>query len=297
VQDGRVVGVAFQGYPGIDNMGFFIPTPVVHHFLTNMLDGRYDGFPDSGLVTSSLLSPAYRKERGLPAGTSGVAVERVLPGGSVDGSVRPGDVVVSVDSHLVANDGTIVLGDSRVTFEQIFDTKQVGEKIRLGLFRDGTPSSVEVVARRIDRLDSRRNQYGVAPRYVVYAGLVFMPLDTELLRTLGRPTPDRNLLWHLLFRDAEKPETSEREVVVLTRILRNRINSEIPWSGPQVVEKINGVPLSGLADVPAALAAGDEFVRLEFEGPAGIEALDRKQAEEANEEILRQYAIQRDRVL
>ncbi len=27
VQDGRVVGVAFQGYPGFDNMGFFIPVP------------------------------------------------------------------------------------------------------------------------------------------------------------------------------------------------------------------------------------------------------------------------------
>ena len=67
VQDGRVVGVAFQGFPGADNMGFFIPIPIVHHFLANLKDGRYDGFPDSGLTTTSLLSPAYRRERG-PAG-------------------------------------------------------------------------------------------------------------------------------------------------------------------------------------------------------------------------------------
>ncbi len=292
-----MVGVAFQGYPGFDNMGFFIPTPVVRHFLANIKDGRYDGFPDSGLVTTNLLSPAYRKERALPPKTSGVAVERVMPGGSVDGFVRPDDVIVSVDSHVVANDGTIVLGDARVTFEHIFDTKQVGDKVRLGLFRDGQPTSVEVVARRIERLDTRRNQYGVAPRYVVYAGLVFMPLDTELLRTFGRPAPDRNLIWHHLFRDAEKPQTSDREVVVLTRILRHRTNSEIPWGGPQVVEKINGVTLNGLSDVPAAIAAGDDFIRLEFDESAGIEALDRKQAQQAHEEILNQYAIARDRVL
>ena len=54
VQDGKVVGVAFQGFPGADNMGFFIPIPIVHHFLANLQDGRYDGFPDSGLSTTSL---------------------------------------------------------------------------------------------------------------------------------------------------------------------------------------------------------------------------------------------------
>ena len=52
IQDGRVVGVAFQGFPGFDNMGFFIPVPVVRHFLANLGDGRYDGFPDSGLSTT-----------------------------------------------------------------------------------------------------------------------------------------------------------------------------------------------------------------------------------------------------
>ena len=72
VQDGRVVGVAFQGFPGADNMGFFIPVPVVRHFLANLEDGRYDGFPDSGLDTAPLLSPAYRRERGLPDRRSGV---------------------------------------------------------------------------------------------------------------------------------------------------------------------------------------------------------------------------------
>jgi len=29
IQDGRVVGVAFQAFPGRDNMGFFIPVPIV----------------------------------------------------------------------------------------------------------------------------------------------------------------------------------------------------------------------------------------------------------------------------
>ena len=48
VQDGRVVGVAFQGYPGFDNMGFFIPVPVVRHFLADLGDQQLQGLPRLG---------------------------------------------------------------------------------------------------------------------------------------------------------------------------------------------------------------------------------------------------------
>src|SRR5260221_10445415 len=107
VQQGHVVGVAFQGYPGFDNMGFFIPMPVVRHFLADLEDGRYDGFPDSGLQTTPLLSPVYRRERGLPEGKSGVVVDLVSPGGTADGVIQPGDVILAVDGVTVANDGSI----------------------------------------------------------------------------------------------------------------------------------------------------------------------------------------------
>ena len=73
--------------------------PIVRHFLANLEDGRYDGFPDSGLDTTPLLSPAYRRERGLPAGRSGVVVDRVAPGGTADGVLKPGDVLLSVEGQ------------------------------------------------------------------------------------------------------------------------------------------------------------------------------------------------------
>ncbi len=136
---------------------------------------------------------------------------------------------------------------------------------------------------------------------MVYAGLVFMPLDTELLKTFGRGWPqtaDRNLVWHHLFREAEQPETADREVVVLTRVLRHAANAQMTFNGPAVVERINGVTLRGLADVVTAFGGNKEpFHRLEFEGTAGIEALDRAKAEAAHPQILRQYAIPRDRNL
>jgi S1-C subfamily serine protease len=299
VQQGRVVGVAFQGFPGFENMGFFIPIPVVRHFLEDLRDGAYDGFPDSGLETTPLVSPAYRRERGLPEGRSGVVVDRVAPGGSLDAVVQPGDVLLAIEGRRIADDGTVRLGDARVTFEHVFDDLQVGDRVRLALWRGGRELGVEATARRIARYDRRRHRYGVAPRYLVYAGLVFMPLDNQLMKTFGRSwvhTASADLVWHQLFREAERPQEAEREVVVMTRVLRHAANAQMSLTGPLAVDRVNGRAVRSLADVAEAFASRRErFHLIEFEGRAGIEALDRETAEAAHEEILAQYAIPHDR--
>jgi S1-C subfamily serine protease len=301
VQDGRVVGVAFQGFPGVENMGFFIPVPIVRHFLTNLRDGRYDGFPDSGLETTPLVSPAYRRERSLPPGRSGVVVDSVAPGGTADGVLRAGDVLLSIEGKPVANDGTIRLGDARVTFEHAHDMLQVGERARFVVWRDGREVALSAPARRIPRYDRNRNRYGVAPDYVVYAGLVFMRLEQELMKTFGRNWPqaaDRDLVWDQLFREAERPDEADREVVVLTRILRHAVNSQMAIDPPKAVDRINGRAIRSLRDVVQAFETNRQrFHVIELVGDGGIEALDREKADAAQLEILRQYAIPRDRHL
>ena len=133
----------------------------------------------------------------------------------------------------------------------------------------------------------------------MYAGLVFMRLEVELLKTLGRGWPqtaNRDLVWHQLFREAEKPEEADREVVVLTRVLRHAVNSQMALTLPVGVERINGREIRSLADVSQAFAANTgRFHTIELEGDGGIEALDRAKADAAHPEILRQYAIPHDR--
>jgi PDZ domain len=228
-------------------------------------------------------------------------VDRVAPGGTADGVLRAGDVLLSVEGQRVADDGTIRLGDARVTFEHAIDMRQVGQPVRLAVWRDGRQIALEAEARRIARYDRNRNRYGVAPGYVVYAGLVFMRLEVELLKTFGRGWPqsaNRDLVWHQLFREAEKPEEADREVVVLTKVLRHAVNSQMSMAVPLGVERINGRPIRALADVVGAFASNhDRFHRIEFEGDGGIEALDRDKADAAHPEILKQYAIPHDRRL
>jgi len=301
VQDGKVVGVAFQGFPGVENMGFFIPIPIVRHFLENLKDGRYDGFPDSGLDTMPLLSPAYRHERAMPEGMGGVVVDRVAPGGTFDGTLQRGDVLLGVDGQAIASDGTIRVGDARVTFEHAIDMMQVGQSFPFKIWRDGREQTLTAAARRIPRYDRNRNRYGVAPDYVVYAGLVFMKLEVELLKTFGRNWPqsaDRDLVWEQLFREAERPDEADREVVVLTRVLRHAVNSQMAVNPPLGVARINGREVRSLEDVVAAFRDNRErFQVIEFEHDGGMEALDRQKADAAQAEILRQYAIPHDHKL
>jgi hypothetical protein len=179
--------------------------------------------------------------------------------------------------------------------------RQVGEPVRFRAWRDGREVDLRATARRIARYDRNRNRYGVAPDYVVYAGLVFMRLENELLKTLGRNWPqaaDRDLVWHQLFREAEQPAEADRDVVVLTRVLRHEVNSQMAVNPPVGVDRINGRPVRSLADVVAALGENrGRFHTIELEGDAGIEALDREKAEAAHPEILKQYAIPYDRRL
>ena len=65
LQDGKVVGVAFQGLRQADNTGYMIPTPVINRFLKDIGDGNYDKYVDLGITEFPLYNPAMRRALGL----------------------------------------------------------------------------------------------------------------------------------------------------------------------------------------------------------------------------------------
>jgi len=301
ISDGKLVGVAFQGLPGADNVGFFIPAPVVQHFLKDLDDGAYQGFPDSGLRASDLISPAHKAERRLPAGKSGVFINAVRPGGTFDGVLQEGDVLMQVEKDVIGDDGNITVADAQVPFYHALDTRQVGETVNLAVLRGGEVKNIKAVSRRLNRADRYRGRYGVAPRYLVHAGLVFMPLDAEYLRTFGgdfRATAPRELLWHHFLREWQNPEEADREVVVVSRMLRHPVNSQMVVTQGSIVSRVNGKTIGSLKDLADALDGNSgEFDMFEFEGSNTIEALSAKDARQAHKTIMKTYAITKDRNL
>merc|ERR1712079_110665 len=55
LQDGRVIGIAFQNMPTAENIGFIIPTLIIDHFLQDISRSeKYVGFCSLGLVYQTL---------------------------------------------------------------------------------------------------------------------------------------------------------------------------------------------------------------------------------------------------
>lgn len=63
-----------QGLSGsdVENVGYVIPTPVVHHFLSDYLDnGTFTGFPGLGIQWQRMESEALRKAHHMKQGQKG----------------------------------------------------------------------------------------------------------------------------------------------------------------------------------------------------------------------------------
>ena len=294
MQEGRVVGVAFQANPDLNDVGFFIPTTVVKRFLRDIRDGRYDGFGDLGIVRSNLLNPAYRAYAKLPAGRTGVVVDQVLPGSSADGAVQAGDVILAIDGHPLTNDGNIQYMGHTLGYEQIAEEKQINDPVRLRLWSSGAERDVTLTVQPLAHAPRMRERFDVLPRYVVYAGLVFMELEQEYLNIFGNywENATQRLLYAHFFRHAEAPETVRETPIVLTRILPHAVNRAYLGLVNSLVSEINGKAITALEDIPPAFAAatGDyHLIRLERGGSQLI--LERAAAAQAQDEILQQYGV------
>jgi hypothetical protein len=301
VQGDRVVGVAFQGTAQLENVGFFIPTEVVAHFLSDVRDGRYDGYPELGVMTQTLENPAARAAAGMAPGERGVAVFFVFPESSADGLVFPGDVLLRAQGHEVANDGTVAVDGLRFEFGVLVDRLQVGETMTLTVLREGSRREIEIPLRTYPPQRRFANTYDDPPRYFVYAGMAFVPLDREMLETFDphwSAKADKDLLYEFLYRFFAEPERLLLEPVVLLRCLDHPVNADLLWRRNALVRRFNGREIRGLADLVDAVESNEgPYEVVEFEGTGRFDALDRAEAARVNREILELYGVPQDRRL
>ena len=102
------------------------------------------------------------------------------------------------------------------------------------------------------------HSYDVRPRYVVYGGLLFQPLSLDLIEAYQ---PDRSAAPAFLrfFRDRNKSICEHPEVIVLTNILPDPINTYLlALSRYSIVDEINGTKIRTLDDLAKAFAETPE---------------------------------------
>ena len=301
IQNDLVVGVAFQGTHALENTGFFIPPPILKHFLKDIEDGKYDGFPYLGVRLAPLLNPAHRRALKLAADGKGARVDGFLGVPSSEKVLREDDVILQIGDYEVGGDGTIVYQGNRLHLTAAVHDAQHGDTIKLRVWRRGAETNVLLQVFAFDGDRARGNQYDRLPRYYIYGGLVFTPLSLDYLKTFGSRWSDAanvELVYELLFKQFESPETARAEPVVMANLLADPVNASFAVKGRVLVDKINGKRIERLEDVIGAIETCTNAQHvLEFMPHGTLECLDRAAAEKANARILQTYGVPKDRRL
>ncbi len=292
--EGHVVGIAFQSLEDAENIGEMVPAPIIRRFLDGIEQQRPLEVPGLGIHTQNLENPTLRRVVGLANGESGVLVENVDFDSSAWGAVEPGDALLAIDGHGIANNGTIRYRERyRTGFEVLLGERFTGDPLPLTLLRDGRRRDVELELRHYRPLVPHGG-HDREPQWFVFGGLVFQTLSRDYLATWRDKWWERapRELVHLYF--AGVRQADRRELVVLTQVLADEINIGYSPFQDECVVSIGGERPVDLADFARRIDACAELVDLRT-SLGGRIVLDAAAAREAGPRILARYRVPTDR--
>jgi hypothetical protein len=133
------------------------------------------------------------------------------------------------------------------------------------------------------------NQFDVQPTYVLFGGLLFQPLSRNLLGAVQF----QNLRINYFF-DAFATRELYREhpeVILLTSVLADPINTYLGEFREGILESINGTPIRTLRDLSAEVAKPAEFYVFRFVGNGKPLVLEKAAVDAAKDRIHSRYGV------
>jgi len=296
IQNGKVVGLAFQGIRQAENIGYMIPTTVIRHFLLDIEEGKYDGFGSLGVILyPGLHSASYKDYLKVPPDEDGIIIIATMMHSSVESILQPNDVITRIDNYNVDNDGMVQIYGLRLHISEAIETKNIGQTAQLTFYRDGKRMTETATIALNRPIFEYARQYDLPPRYVCFAGLTFVPATRNFLETWGRdwrtdiPHYLRYLFKHSIQLNTDR---QRKEYVVLAEIMPDEVNSYAADFRSQPVETINGVTIWSLDDVYKAFKQSvDDFYVIKFMGINRTLPVDAKKAQLRHQLVLDKYNI------
>lgn len=242
IVDNQIAGVVMQGIPGGENLGYFVPPSVIKHVLKDAEDGRHDGMPDLGFRTQDLESPAMKASLKLDEDQSGILIAKIFEESPAFGKLQHNDVLLAIDGYEIADDNSIeVRKDLRTNYKYAIDQFHVGDDVELTISRDGESQKITVTAgERLPSYNLVINEaFDELPKYYVYGGIVFVPLNMNLIKRWGRDWRNKAPTEFLYARN-RWTSPDQREIVVALKVLPTDVNLGYhSWSN-WIVNSVNG---------------------------------------------------------
>jgi S1-C subfamily serine protease len=292
LSNGKIVGVVMQVISKSQNIGYLVPVSMVQHFITDMKDGKYDGFAELGIGTQKLENPAMRRYYGLANSVSGKLIDKIVYNSSMKSVLKVGDILTAIDGHNIENDGTIAFRKHEYTdYNYYVDAHQMGDRINFDIIRDRKPMKVSGILKNVadDMFLVKTTRYDVMPTYYIYGGYVFSPLTRNLIRSTNRNRLRMSCL------ASKWQEEDKDEVVVLLKVLASDISRGDNNFGMWAIDTINGKPFKNFKEFYGMMEnMKEKFIVLEDKDGVKV-IIDKDESLDRQDELLKKYNIEYDR--
>jgi len=282
-----------------------IPGPFITAALNLRADGNYKGLGYFDFIWQPASNPATTEYFKLDGPARGVLVIKPSTRPGAKSPLKLHDIILEVDGFPVDIQGDYLDPDyGHVIMEYLAcRNKWAGDTVKFKIWRDGKTEEIDYPLPKADftaNLVTDRPD-DTEPTYLVVGGLVFVPLSAEYLSSWGKDW-QRNAPFRLVFYNNQKPETTQRSLVVLSLVLPDFYNIGYQERKAQnlVLDKANGHRIDTLESLANALQTpGDGFHVFEFKKGSSLQKiiLDAETLEEANQRIAKRYRIPRMRKL
>jgi len=290
ISDGKIVGVVMQQITMSQNIGYMVPVDVVQHFLKDVEDGQYDGFPKLGIYTEMIENPTQKEYYKLDEKAGGILVVDILYNSPFSKVLKKDDIITAIDGHKIESDGTVEFRDYQYThFKYYIDMHQYGEEVTLDILRNGEKIklTVKLPAQKSENNNNiySKLEYDKMPTYFMLGGYVFVPLTQNILNT------SRQALLPLRYKSTKFPTKEKQEIVIMLKVLASNLSRGDYGLGLWDFEKVNGKKFKNFQEFYKLVTASKEkYIVLEDEDGSKI-IIDKKKALEIDNEILQRYSI------
>jgi S1-C subfamily serine protease len=313
----KVVGIAFSGLSASNDIGYAIPCEEIATMLEDTKDGTYDGKPRLWWRTQTLASKQMRRWLKMPDDASGLKFA-VMPIPIDDYPLKMNDIITHIGSYKVNNLGKVGFDENtQVSYgyavDQAADTKLVGEKVvadamvPVKIFRDGEEMDIQVPAFR-DGHYLLDYMLDTAPNYFVHGPIVFgvavaefpASFDTLLARGGTSARAASSLLGIMqqynnpyLVRRYDRVKNTDEQLVVITKLISNRMTRDIKVIFPAVIRTINGQSVPNIRAAAELIdSLEDELLVIEFEDNRNTTiVLSRNDIEREHDQIMENNGI------
>ncbi|TDU66503.1 S1-C subfamily serine protease [Prosthecobacter fusiformis] len=273
VAKGGKLAALLLRYDSKNQLATLLPAPIIEHFLKDVADGKYDGFPSLGIEFQITLDDQFREYLGMTPDQPGVYISSVTKGASAEqAGVKKGDIMLSINGSEIDSRGDYQdphygpLSVSHIVRGKAF----VGDEVEMKVMREGKEITLKGKLTRKQPEDYLvlPYQFDKGPRYILNGGLLFQELTRPYLNSFGNEQQGGPIL--RLARIAGSPEEYEKKgrkkVVFLSAVLPTTSTQGYERLSGQIVDEVNGMAITQLEDIAEAFKKpqdGIHIVRLD----------------------------------